>query len=281
MKPFYLEILGYAIALLIGLITFWLGKKNTPDRKVNLLIGLLTTVIGFFIVSQWFIRFVHLDKIVENQEYIENLKADDESVNIALDLSKSKGKYADENNGFFERILRERRTNFREFLNELSDEQIVYNQKDFPVFEKDVIKVFEELESNQVVLATSRVNVADWWKKENFGKAYFSANQECVKNKQVLIKRIWIFDDETEFKNNEGEMKRQKEIGIETLYVFNSQIRDIVEKKRDLIVIGSKYAGELILNDRDMSKVIFHSNRDIVRDLKENWDELRKKAKVY
>lgn len=279
MKPYQLELTLYGVSVIVGVIVFFLGKSD--DRKINFLIGLLTTVILFFITSHYFIRWEHLDRIIKNQEYIENLKADDESVNIAVDLSKSKREFSNDNNNFFERIFSERKTEFREFLNELSEEKIVYNQKDFPQFEKDVIKIFDELQTNQVVLATSRVDTDQWWKKESFGNEYLLANKTCIEKKQAVIKRIWIFDNEEELNKNKENLKIQKEMGIETYYVFNSQIRDIVEKKRDIIVIGDIYAGELILNDRDMSKVIFYSNGNVVRDIKNNWDDLRKKAKEF
>jgi hypothetical protein len=279
MKPYLLELALYGVSIIVGAIVFFLGKSK--DRKINFLISLLTTVILFFITSHYFIRWEYLDRIIKNQEYIENLKADDESVNIAVDLSKSKRGFSNDNNNFFERIFSERKTEFREFLNELSEEQIVYNQKDFPQFERDVIKIFDELQTNQVVLATSRVDTKHWWKKEKFGDQYLLSNKNCVLQKQVIIKRIWIFDNEAELFQNKQNLEYQKEIGIETYYVFNSQIRDIVEKKRDIIVIGDIYAGELILNDRDMSKVIFYSNYNIVKEIKKNWDDLRKKAKKY
>lgn len=273
------EILGYISAIILGIIAYRLSKSS--DKKIDLAVGLTVTVLCFFITSYCMIRFVQLKKLTDNQEFIENLKTDNEALRIAEDLTNTKKMIAEDNNTFFNAILSERKSDFKEFLDNLSNEELIYNQSDFLQFEKDVIKIFTKIDNNQIILATSRVDYNQWWKKESFGIEYTRANEECIKSKNAIIKRIFIFDDESEKQKNIEILREQQEIGIEIYYVFNDEIREIIKKKRDIIVVGDKFAGELILNERDMSQVKFYLDKKKINQTKQDWQELYSKSKKF
>lgn len=273
------EFILYGISILAGFLVYRLSKS--ADKKIDLTIGLIIMLIGFFITSFVSMRFFQLKRILENQNFIEVLKNDNEALKIASDLSESKGLINQENNNFFNSVLNEQKADFGQFLDDFKNKKLVYYKQDFPQFEKDVVKIFSEGEMNQIILATSRVDYNQWWKKESFGDEYTKANFDCIKNKKTVIKRIWIFDNEEEKQQKLETLKAQKNAGIETYYVFNNDIKDIIERKRDIIVVGDKYAGELILNERDMSKVIFYFDNLKIKEIKKDWDELSKKAKRF
>lgn len=273
------ELIIYAVTIITSALLYFIAK--TGNRKLDFSISLLVLIIGFFIGSYASIRFVYLKQIVENQKFIEDLKKDNEALSIALDLSESKQSMILSYNPFFGYVLNDRKATFQSFLEDFKSKQIVYNKSDFPHFEKDVIKIFTECDNNQVILATSRVDYNQWWKKEDFGEQYTKANFDCIKHKKVTIKRIWIFDDEREKNEHLSTLESQKKAGIETYYVFNKDIKDIVERKRDVIVVGDKYAGELILNERDMSKVVFYFDNKKIEDIKKDWIELSNKSKRF
>lgn len=85
------EIGSYVVSILVGYLAFRYTKAD--DKKIDLAIGLMVTVLCFFITSFVSMRFFHLETIKNNQEFIEKLQADNESVRIAEDLTNAKGVY--------------------------------------------------------------------------------------------------------------------------------------------------------------------------------------------
>lgn len=262
-----IEIITFCVtiipAVFMLILRFRDGKKKKELLLTSALIYALLSVICTICVT---IRF----------EYIEELKLtrDEKALNIIRDYH-SLNKTIGEIQTPFIRILCQSREDL--FLTTVKDAS---NQK-YRVDVNELVKFAKHLflnEKSTTILATSYVKPSDWWKKD-WGKEYLSENYNAI-SRGCSIERIYIFATQKEMQENSELLSEQKKNGIKIYYTFATDIHDL-DIKDDVIVVGDKITGTLVLKDREMVNAEFSTKTDDISLNKSKFHNLRAHSKPF
>jgi hypothetical protein len=263
-----IELVGFIITGLFGIIQL-IRSATTGDRETaryRRTLSLVSSLLGAILTIALSIRYEYIGDI--------SLFRDEDLLKTVTALKDSKEKIKSSNTHIFEQVFKEREQAFSKTIKNVSTGSLTLTPAEI---ETHAIQLFQH-ETSVTILATSYVKPTEWWKTP-WGQEYLQENYAAVK-RGVTIERIYIFLDEKELNDNRPLLQVQKDNKITVRYVFahdvsNSDIKD------DVIVIGDKLAGTLILKDREMVAAVFHVNREDIIQNKQKFESIKKASTVF
>ena len=262
-----IEIAGYFITLVVSGVTFICSFRGEPEKKESLkLFASIYLLLGTVVTICVSIRYQYIEGL--------GLTRDEKTLNIIRDYH-SLNKKIDEIQVPFIRVFCQSREDL--FLKTVKDAS---NQK-YMVEVNELAKFAKHLflnERSATILATSYVMPSDWWKKD-WGKEYLCENYKAI-SRGCSIERIYIFATQKEMQENSELLSEQKKNGIKIYYTFATDIHDL-HIKDDIIVVGDKITGTLVLKDREMVNAEFSTKTDDISLNKDKFQTLRNNSKPY
>jgi hypothetical protein len=127
---------------------------------------------------------------------------------------------------------------------------------------------------NEEVITTSYVSTDKYWDDPS-GQRYLEVNEELIKNRNVSITRIFLFDSQESEEKSRPEMAKQHAAGIKVRTALTRNLT--IDLKRDMFLLGSRLAAENVMtNDQNdiLSVRIWDSSQKEVGEFAERMDIL-------
>lgn len=270
------ELYGFIVSLVIALV--WAiydyykipkaknGKKNSESVKQVIKYGLLLAGVGILLSISLSIRYEFLEVI--------HVTRNEKALNIVKDYQCISNIIDENNNPFVTNLCKDRQDVFYRTVKEASAQKFDVSNEELAVNAK---YLFKEQNSTSIN-ATSYVKPSEWWKTD-WGKEYLEENYKAIK-RGCTITRIYIFANEIEMQENIELLNQQKKNGITIYYTFSNKITDL-RIKDDIIVIGDRLTGTLILNERIMLNSSFSTLPDDIKINQQKFNNLRNKSEKF
>jgi len=279
-----IEIYGYSISFLITIIVAITTKVR--NSKIDWGTTFSWFLIGILVTSHFNQKEI-LEKNTEIFSFYSDFRESPNIIKTARQSIEADEKIKLSKIPVFESFFKYKSERFSKNMSTLKNEYIKYDTDDLTELGemyKDVINIFENVESNGKIRATSYVDQAEWWTTK-FGNKYKEANKLAI-NRGVEIERIWIFNSKKSFDSTISDMKQQRDsLGVKVYYVFESEIENLEEDNIDILLIKDKnnntsIYGELELSTRrKMTSAKFGFDIARKKELEDYWNSLINIAK--
>ena len=266
-----IELVGYLVTLVVSGFTLIRNFRSPDkDKELHRRFAALYATIGIVATISVSIRYQYIEQL--------SLTRDEKSLDIVRDYHDLNNTIDNSQSLFIKVLCRTREEQFLKTVQQANQNKFIVTVDEIGKFAN---LLFKE-ETNTTIIATSYVKPSNWW-REDWGKEYLQQNYEAISPQRgCTIERIYIFADSTEMAepNNIELLKQQKAHGIKIRYTFASRINDL-EIKDDIIIVGNKLTGTLILKDREMQKAEFSTNANDIDDNNSKYQALKSKSTLF
>lgn len=142
------------------------------------------------------------------------------------------------------------------------------------------IELFELANEDEQVVTTSYVDTKSFWQTPS-AVPYLLTNKALIRDRNVGITRIFIFDDEESLRESEEEMDKQCEARIKVKTVFSSALQD--DLLRDMFLLGDRLAAqfETTADRRRLLQLRVWYDKSDIHTIKTRMDRLDDISTVY
>lgn len=266
-----IELVGYLVTLVVSGATLVRSFRSAEkDRELHRRFAALYATLGIVVTISVSIRYQYIEQLslTRDEKSLEIVK-DYHNLNATIDQSPSL---------FIKVLCKTREEQFLKTVQQATANKFTVSVDEIGRF-ADLL--FKE-ETSTTIIATSYVKPSNWWREE-WGKEYLRQNYEAVSSQRgCTIERIYIFSDSAEMNepDNIELLTQQKNHGIKIYYTFASNIHDL-NIKDDIIVVGEKLTGTLMLKDREMVNAEFSTNKQDIDDNKAKFQTLKTYSKPF
>jgi hypothetical protein len=141
--------------------------------------------------------------------------------------------------------------------------------------QKEAVLRFSELvisNAQSSIDATSYVDPAKWWTSAD-GDLYLTKNAEAIQQRQVRIRRIFVYKTDEERETVERLALNQKRLGVDVYIADINKLPTALRK--DIIIMDNKLAGTLAISpDRDFTTALVTRNPQDIKETIGEWNDL-------